>query len=225
MSTYLRNASSGTMLNGAGIGQSQTGLYRTFFKRLFDVCIVLLILPIVVPIVVFLAALVCRDGGPAFYRQERIGLNGTSYKIWKLRTMVQDADSRLEEYLARNTIAATEWQHTQKLKHDPRITSCGKFLRKCSLDELPQIWNVLTGEMSLVGPRPMMPEQQKIYPGKAYYTERPGITGSWQVSQRNASTFADRARFDNDYVANISFWKDLRLLFATVGVVLRGTGY
>jgi lipopolysaccharide/colanic/teichoic acid biosynthesis glycosyltransferase len=203
----------------------KVGFYRLGFKRLFDICAVLLAAPIIIPLIAILALMVARDGGRAFYTQKRVGRNGAIYTIWKLRSMVTDADQKLDAYLAGNAEAAAEWQATQKLKRDPRITQIGLILRKCSLDELPQLWNVLTGEMSLVGPRPMMPEQQDMYPGLAYYTQRPGITGSWQVSQRNETTFADRARFDTDYIANMSFTNDMKLMVATVGVVVKGTGY
>lgn len=118
-----------------------------------------------------------------------------------------------------------EWESTQKLKHDPRITRFGRFLRKSSLDELPQLWNVLKGDMSLVGPRPMLPEQRGLYPGLAYYELRPGLTGTWQVSERNESTFSKRAEFDRGYFESLSFLGDLNVLARTVSVVLRGTGY
>lgn len=199
--------------------------YKNWFKRVFDVTAIVLCLPVIVPVIVLLALLVARDGGQAFYRQQRVGRNGQIYTIWKLRTMVENADQLLAAYLADNPQAAAEWKSTQKLKDDPRITRSGRILRKCSLDELPQLWNVLVGDMSLVGPRPMMPEQQNLYPGLAYYTQRPGITGTWQVSKRNETTFADRARFDTAYIADMSFMNDLRILLATVRVVVRGTGY
>ena len=201
------------------------GPYELGLKRLFDVFCVLASLPFVAPLIAVLALIVASDGSPAFYRQDRVGRNGRIYRIWKLRTMVADADMMLQEHLARNPEAAAEWELTQKLKRDPRITKIGLLLRKSSIDELPQLWNVLIGDMSLVGPRPMMPEQQDMYPGLAYYAHRPGITGSWQVSKRNESTFAERARFDTDYIANMSFANDLKLLSATVRVVIRGTGY
>ncbi|WP_342069644.1 sugar transferase [Yoonia algicola] len=192
---------------------------------MFDFLCVIASAPFVVPLIGILALLVARDGGPAFYRQDRVGQNGRIYKIWKLRTMVVDADTKLQHYLSENPEAAAEWALTQKLKRDPRITKIGAFLRKCSIDELPQLWNVLIGDMSLVGPRPMLPEQQTMYVGLAYYSQRPGITGSWQVSERNECTFADRARFDTAYIADMSFANDLKLLLATVRVVVRGTGY
>ncbi|MEM6421078.1 MAG: sugar transferase, partial [Pseudomonadota bacterium] len=160
-----------------------------------------------------------------FYRQARLGRHGRVFRIWKLRTMVVDADARLEAYLARNPAARAEWDATQKLKHDPRITIVGRFLRKTSLDELPQLINVLTGQMSLVGPRPMMVNQRHLYDGDSYYHLRPGLTGLWQVSGRNDCRFVDRVRYDNTYAARISFLTDLGVMLRTVGVVLRGTGY
>jgi lipopolysaccharide/colanic/teichoic acid biosynthesis glycosyltransferase len=145
--------------------------------------------------------------------------------MWKLRSMVKGADARLEAHLAADPTARREWERTQKLKSDPRITSFGCFLRKSSMDELPQLWNVLKGDMSLVGPRPMMLDQTHLYPGEAYYALRPGITGLWQVSERNASTFAERAHYDGQYEQNVTLAADLRILAATFRVVLRGTGY
>jgi lipopolysaccharide/colanic/teichoic acid biosynthesis glycosyltransferase len=201
------------------------GLYRRHLKRSLDVLLVLAALPVVLPVVLLLALLVRRDGGPAFYTQPRIGRGGRTYRIWKLRTMVPDADARLASHLAADDAAQTEWDSTQKLKCDPRITRMGRLLRKSSLDELPQLWNVLKGDMSLVGPRPMMVNQQHLYPGHAYYRLRPGITGPWQVSARNDSSFADRARYDTAYDRDLSFMTDLRLILATVTVVLRGTGH
>jgi exopolysaccharide production protein ExoY len=199
--------------------------YRSFFKRLLDSFIVLISAPFTLPIVGLLALLVAIEGGSPFYHQVRIGRKGRPYKMWKLRTMVIGADEKLEAYLAQNASAKLEWESTQKLKSDPRITRFGRMLRKTSLDELPQLWNVLKGDMSLVGPRPMMPFQQELYPGSAYYKLRPGITGPWQVTDRNTSTFAERARFDAGYDQNLSLKTDLRLLRATVRVVVKGTGY
>ncbi len=139
--------------------------------------------------------------------------------------MVPNAEERLESHLAASPQTREEWDSTQKLKNDPRITSTGKFLRKSSLDELPQLWNVLTGDMSLVGPRPMMENQESLYPGTAYYALRPGVTGSWQVSDRNETTFAGRAKFDTEYYYSLSLATDLKILARTVNVVLRATGH
>ena len=193
--------------------------------RVLDVVLCLMMAPFVGLIVLVLALLVALDGGKPFYSHQRVGRNGRLYRMWKLRSMVPDADARLAACLDACPASRAEWHRTQKLKNDPRITRLGQVLRRASLDELPQLWNVLRGDMSLVGPRPMMPEQQALYPGQAYYALRPGITGLWQVSQRNASSFADRAVYDARYHAQVSLGMDLRLLLATVRVVLRGTGY
>ena len=200
------------------------GLYRNLFKRAFDVMAVSLALPVVAPVILGLALLVRKDGGPAFYTQLRVGKDGRHFRMWKLRSMVADADARMNTYLDGNPDARREWDRTQKLRRDPRVTAFGNFLRRSSLDELPQLWNVLTGDMSLVGPRPMMLNQQALYPGEAYYALRPGITGHWQTSGRNATAFEARAEYDTAYDVDLSLAADLRILGRTVGVVLRGTG-
>jgi lipopolysaccharide/colanic/teichoic acid biosynthesis glycosyltransferase len=200
------------------------GLYRNLAKRLLDIVLVLVLAPVVLPVVLLLACGVAIDGGQPFYLQDRIGRGGRSYRMWKLRTMVRDADRKLAAHLDAHPAARAEWDVNQKLAADPRITGFGNLLRRTSLDELPQLWNVLVGDMSLVGPRPMMVDQAPLYPGRAYYALRPGITGPWQVSARNTATFADRAHFDDGYDRNLSLVTDLRILLATVRVVLRGTG-
>ncbi|MBL9051536.1 MAG: sugar transferase [Tabrizicola sp.] len=193
-------------------------------KRWLDVTCVVLALPIILPVLLVLIAVLKAGGHSPFFVQDRVGRGGRTFKLWKLRTMVPNAEARLAEYLAKNDAARLEWEAYQKLSSDPRITAFGQFLRKSSLDELPQLWNVLVGDMSLVGPRPMLPEQQPMYPGTAYYAVRPGLTGTWQISDRNMSTFAQRADFDADYERNLSFVTDFKILLATVGVVLRATG-
>ena len=208
----------------ASFGIPQRSVYRLVFKRFFDAALVLITAPIVVPVVLLLALLVARDGNNPFYKQSRIGKNGRVFTMWKLRTMVHGADELLKNHLEENQEAMEEWEQKQKLKDDPRITSFGLLLRKTSLDELPQLWNVLIGDMSIVGPRPMMPEQRDLYPGRAYYALRPGVTGYWQISDRNKSTFAARAKFDNRYYEDVSFSTDASIVLSTVGVVLRGTG-
>lgn len=199
--------------------------YRNFVKRLFDVTVILVSAPLTVPLIALLAVIVAISNGRPFYRQCRVGRGGKIYTMWKLRSMIHGADVALASHLAVDADARAEWELTQKLKNDPRITRFGRILRKSSLDELPQLWNVFIGDMSLVGPRPMMPSQRSLYPGQAYYRLRPGITGMWQVSARNESTFADRAGFDATYDQTISLATDLSLLKATVWVVLRGTGH
>lgn len=202
----------------------RSAVYRNGLKRALDVFLVLAAAPIWLPVVLLGAALTALDGHSPFYFQKRVGQGGRSFWLWKLRTMVPDADAKLDAYLAQNPEARAEWDANQKLKHDPRITWVGRFLRKTSLDELPQLVNVLKGDMSLVGPRPMMLCQRDLYHGNAYYNMRPGLTGPWQVSERHESLFADRVRYDNDYAATMSLATDVRVLARTVGVVLRGTG-
>ena len=201
------------------------GVYRNAMKRLIDVLVVCASSVVVVPAIAVMAFLVSREGHSPFYFGQRVGRNGRIFWMVKLRTMVPNAERFLEAYLAENPEARAEWEATQKLKCDPRITRFGRFLRRTSLDELPQLWNVLKGDMSLVGPRPMMPEQRILYHGTAYYALRPGITGSWQVSVRNDSEFSERARFDREYDFRLSLIEDIRLLAKTFLVVVRATGY
>lgn len=171
------------------------------------------------------ALLLWIEGGGPFYRQARLGRDGKVFFMLKLRSMVRNADAKLETLLESDPVLRAEWDTTQKLRYDPRVTRIGAFLRRTSLDELPQLWNVLTGEMSLVGPRPMMPDQLALYGDPSdYFAMRPGITGPWQVSTRNASSFAYRKTIDTTYRNTVSLVSDLGLLFRTVGVVLRGTG-
>lgn len=201
------------------------GFYRRFGKRGFDILFTVLIAPAVLTLVGVIALVMKVMGHSPFYTQERIGRNGRLFRIYKIRTMVPNADAVLEDYLQKDPDARREWDATQKLKRDPRITSIGAFCRKSSLDELPQFWNVFKGDMSLIGPRPMMVEQRALYPGTDYYALRPGITGKWQVSDRNESTFAARADYDAEYNRTLSFRTDLSIMLRTVNVVLRCTGY
>ena len=206
------------------LSEAREGAYRQYFKRLLDVMIVLLAALPAAVLVGVMAAFVALDGHNPFYRQPRIGRNGRIFSMWKLRTMVPGADTVLEAYLAGSPAARAEWEHHQKLRHDPRITRIGRFLRRTSLDELPQLWNVARGEMSIVGPRPIMQNQTGLYPGVEYYQLLPGITGFWQTSERNATSFHERAHFDRAYYHRLSFVTDLRIILRTFGVVLRATG-
>jgi len=199
--------------------------YRYGAKRGLDILLIILSLPVSLPLVLGMMALVVLDGGAPLYRQKRLGRGGRVFHLVKIRTMVRSADTLLEYHLRKHPEARREWDETQKLKSDPRITRVGRLLRKCSLDELPQLWNVLIGDMSLVGPRPMMVDQKNLYPGTAYFDLRPGITGPWQISDRNDSSFAARAGFDSRYLATLSLSRDVAILFRTVMVVVRGTGY
>jgi lipopolysaccharide/colanic/teichoic acid biosynthesis glycosyltransferase len=198
--------------------------YRSWAKRGFDLLLVVLAAPFVVPLIALLALAVALEGGQPFYSQMRVGRNGRHFRMWKLRSMVVDADARMAQHLAADPEARREWDETQKLRHDPRVTLVGRLLRKTSMDELPQLWNVFVGEMSLVGPRPMMPCQQALYPATAYYRLRPGITGSWQTAGRNRTSFAARADYDTAYDRDLSLVTDAAILARTVGVVVRGTG-
>jgi lipopolysaccharide/colanic/teichoic acid biosynthesis glycosyltransferase len=193
-------------------------------KRGFDIIVGVCVGLAILPLMLLLVAIVRGDGGPALYAQPRLGRDGRVFTLWKIRTMVCNADQALADYLATHSEARQEWDRTQKLRLDPRVTPIGRILRKYSLDELPQVWNVLAGDMSLVGPRPMFPEQRVLYPGTPYCNLRPGITGLWQVSERNACAFADRAKFDRMYSEAFSLRTDLVIMLRTVSVVLRGTG-
>lgn len=203
------------------------GFYRDAGKRVFDVLFVLTILPFLLPLIGLLALFVRRDGGPAFYLHKRVGRYGRRFTCFKLRTMVPDGDRRLEMLLAANPDMRAIWNRRQKLDDDPRVTKLGAFLRRSSLDELPQFLNVLIGDMSIVGPRPFLPEQETRYRaggGGAYYANRPGITGPWQVGSRDRSSFEARVRFDEAYCRKIGLFSDLRTIISTLGVVWSGTG-
>jgi len=197
-------------------------------KRVFDVALALQILPVVAPILALLWVLTRLDGGPGFFGQERVGKDGRRFTCWKLRTMVVDAELVLAELCASDPKVAEEWHVNQKLAKDPRITGVGRFLRKSSLDELPQILNILWGDMSFVGPRPFTVGQEHLYVaagGTGYFQLRPGVTGPWQIEGRGATRFVDRVRFDEDYYSKASLGCDLRLIGRTFGVVLKGTGH
>ncbi len=200
--------------------------YRNMGKRILDVTCVLASAPFTLPVIGLCSLALWAEGGGPFYRQPRLGRDGKEFSILKLRTMVRDADKVLEDYLASDPAMRAEWDSLQKLKADPRVTRVGAFLRASSLDELPQLWNVLKGDMSIVGPRPMMPEQEDMYGDmRAYNALRPGITGLWQVSARNGNTFRYRNDVDAAYERSLSFGKDLQIMLKTIGVVLRRTGY
>lgn len=203
-------------------------VYRGFVKRVLDIVLVLLISPVALPFVFTVWLVMWLGGGPGFYCQLRVGRGGQVFKCWKIRTMQLDAERILQDYINSDPLIAREWGRSQKLKNDPRITAIGHFLRKTSIDELPQLWNVLIGDMSLVGPRPFTPNQKALYdgqnPGRAYYRLRPGISGLWQVKSRNLGAFRMRIAFDETYARDVTFLNDLRILARTVLVVLRATG-
>jgi len=203
------------------------GAYRLFGKRLLDLGMLFLMLPIVLPVIVLVTLALLISGQTPFYTQKRLGRDGRVFRIWKFQTMYPDADRMLEIILGSDPARKAEWQATQKLKTDPRITWVGHFLRKTSIDELPQLWNVLIGNMSLLGPRPMMPNQKHLYGPTfpVYASLRPGISGMWQVSERNETHFQRRAELDIRYASELSLKTDLNLVLQTLRTVLRSTGY
>ncbi len=166
------------------------------------------------------------SGGPAIYMQPRYGMNGKVFPFYKFRSMVPDADAVLAQHLRENEGARREWDKFQKLEHDPRITRFGVFLRKYSIDEFPQFWNVLKGDMSMVGPRPCMFAQQDLYGTywDSYCSVRPGITGLWQISGRNEVSYRRRAAMDAEYVATLSIHGDIVILLKTFSVVAGARG-
>lgn len=204
---------------------TKRSVYRAGGKRIFDIVLILLSAPLSLTVTLLCALALWIEGGNPFYVQQRLGRDGKSFRILKLRTMTRDADRVLEAYLAEDPKMRQEWDTLQKLRDDPRVTRVGKLLRSTSLDELPQLFNVLKGDMSIVGPRPMMPEQAALYGDPSHYNAlRPGITGAWQISTRNNNVFSYRNEVDAGYDRNLSFMGDIVILFKTVGVVLRRTG-
>lgn len=201
-------------------------LYRAIGKRVFDLVLGVILLPILMPVIAILWALVRLDGGPGFFGHHRVGQSGQGFRCWKIRTMAPDAETRLQELLARDPIAAAEWARDHKLTHDPRITRIGAFLRRTSLDELPQLWNVLRGQMSFVGPRPVTRDELRRYGAAAasYLSLRPGVTGMWQVSGRNEVSYAQRVAMDADYARRYGLWLDCAMILRTGGAVLLRTG-
>ena len=193
-------------------------------KRLIDIVLSAAALIVLITLYLLLAVLIKIDSpGHVFFRQIRLGIGGKNFGMWKFRTMHTDAENMLQTLLKENPSAKAEWDEYQKLKNDPRITGVGKYLRRLSLDEIPQFWNVLIGEMSIVGPRPYFPEQREAYGAgyASYIRVRPGITGLWQVSGRSKTTFASRVIIDEEYIRNWSIWFDLYILAKTPWVVLR----
>jgi undecaprenyl-phosphate galactose phosphotransferase len=195
-------------------------------KRAMDVTGAALLLTILSPLLLTIALLVLRDGGQMLFGHRRIGAQGRQFRCWKFRTMVPNAEAVLRDLLRRDPEAKREWEKDFKLRNDPRITPIGRFLRSTSLDELPQLINVLMGEMSLVGPRPIVNDEIARY-GAAFhdYTRcRPGITGVWQVSGRNDTGYRRRVHLDQHYARHYSFGGDIAILLRTPVAVLRRSG-
>jgi Undecaprenyl-phosphate galactose phosphotransferase WbaP len=194
---------------------------------MFDVLFALLLGLIALPFGLLIAAAIRLESrGPALFAHTRIGKRSRRFRLWKFRSMVSNADEVLQTYLDQHPGYALEWRLAHKLRNDPRVTRVGRFLRKTSLDELPQLWNVLRGEMSLVGPRPIVEEEIAKYgPSVALYSQvLPGLTGLWQVSGRNDTTYRERVELDGRYIRAWTAALDLHVLMKTVRVVLRGHG-
>jgi len=203
-------------------------LYRAAGKRALDVLLGGALFIALLPLMVAVAlGILITSGWPPLYGSRRAGRNGEPITVWKFRTMVRDADRTLQQWLAARPELAVEFVETFKLSDDPRVTRLGRFLRKSSLDELPQLWNVLRGEMSLVGPRPVtQAELDAKYGvlGEQAFAVRPGLTGLWQVNGRSSTTYAARVRYDCEYAAQASLLLDLKILLQTVPAVLLAKG-
>lgn len=195
-------------------------------KRAFDIVGSLSIIIVLSPVLLYISQKVKKDGGSAIYGHERVGKGGKPFKCLKFRSMVVNSKEVLERLLENDPKAKAEWDATFKLKDDPRITKIGQFLRRTSLDELPQLFNVLKGEMSLVGPRPIITAELERYNDEVdyYLLIKPGMTGLWQVSGRSDVDYDTRVYLDAWYVKNWSMWNDIAILFKTIGVVLKKDG-
>lgn len=221
----LENAA-GSKANTVGAGTAKY-LPGGSLKRVLDIAIALTGLAILWPLMLMVAlAIRFTDPGPAIFGHERIGFNGRRFKCLKFRSMITNSETALRELLARDPNAAAEWAETQKLRNDPRVTRLGKMLRETSLDELPQLWNVLKGEMSIVGPRPIVSAEVRRYGNdfKAYAATKPGITGLWQVTGRSDCSYEERVSLDVDYVRNWSILRDVWIIAKTVVVVFGRKG-
>ena len=195
-------------------------------KRVFDTFSACILLVLLSPLMLLIALMIRRDGGPALFAHPRIGKRGRAFNCYKFRTMVVDAEQRLEQLLQQSPDLRAQWDNERKLRDDPRVSRLGAFLRKSSLDELPQLINVLRGEMSLVGPRPVVRSELHLYGDQVgyYLMVRPGMTGLWQVSGRSDLNYDARVYLDAWYVKNWSLWHDQIILFKTIDVVFRRAG-
>ena len=196
-------------------------------KRFIDIFLCIAASPVLIPVTAVIAVLVkLTSRGPVFYGHKRVGRNGKEFKCWKFRSMGINAQERLKEILATDPVRAAEWEKDRKFTDDPRVTKFGKFLRKTSLDELPQIWNIFAGEMSFVGPRPVtQPELSKYGKYSDYILSvKPGLSGMWQISGRSDTGYEERINLDTYYIQNWSIWLDIWIIIKTVWVVIKGKG-
>ena len=200
--------------------------YRVI-KRVLDLALVAVASPVLLPMLMVLAVIVrATSPGPVFFSHRRIGKNGTFFSMWKFRTMCVNSSEVLEHYLAAHPDARTEWKLTHKLQEDPRVTRIGRVMRRWSLDELPQVWNVITGRMSLVGPRPIVAAEVEKYGScfRCYTSVKPGVTGLWQVSGRSTLSYAERVKLDCTYSRRWSLLHDIKILFLTLRSVANQEG-
>jgi lipopolysaccharide/colanic/teichoic acid biosynthesis glycosyltransferase len=216
-------ALSGPYSEAASVTQTRARAAKRAFDLAFGTALALASFPAAILIAL---AVVIQSGGPVFYSQQRVGRGGRSISVWKFRTMVVEADAVLQQYLDRDPALAAEWRQNRKLRRDPRVTGIGRLLRKTSLDELPQLWNVIRGDMSLVGPRPVVADELGRYGANSslYLAVKPGLTGLWQTSGRNNTTYDHRVKLDSEYVRTWSIAKDLQIVLNTIPAVVRGAG-
>ena len=219
------NASGRTKVSRRRLENTVTPV-RQATKRLFDVIVAASLLVAILFVIAVISVLVAMDGGPVFYSHPRLGKNGRAFGCLKFRTMIIGADECLQEYLAYHPEASREWHASRKLVFDPRTTPIGRVLRKTSLDEIPQLLNVLKGDMSLVGPRPVVEDELVNYGAAAgaYKSVRPGLTGPWQIGGRSRVSYEHRVQLDVEYVRRQSFVGDLRILLRTPAAVLSRKG-
>lgn len=195
-------------------------------KRLFDLIIAASMIVVLLPLLLIAVLIIGLDGKNPIFSHIRVGKNGGTFRCYKFRTMLPNADALLQQLLSTSPSAKAEWEKEHKLKQDPRITRFGAILRRTSFDEIPQLWNVIVGDMSLVGPRPITEQEMHKYGGEIvhYLSVKPGITGLWQVSGRNETSYPQRVALDTYYVTHWSFFLDLIILFKTISVVIVGKG-
>lgn len=207
-----------------------TTAYVGWGKRLFDIVFAAMALALMFPVILVVWCIISLDGGNGFYGHERVGKGRRIFTCWKLRSMVVNSDLALIKLCESNDEIAAEWDRNQKLMIDPRVTRIGKFIRKTRIDELPQLWNVLIGDMSVVGPRPFMSGQMRMYVdagGAAYFDVRPGVTGLWQIAAKNDDemAFVARVTYDSAYAGSINLWSDLGIILKTIKTVLKMNGH
>jgi exopolysaccharide production protein ExoY len=227
--SHLLTSAAGTANKSANVALGRDGAMAPqplggLAKRTLDIAIAVVVIILLSPLIILSMALIrLTMGGPVIFGHSRIGFGGRSFRCYKLRTMVANAEEKLAWHLANDPQAAREWSESRKLMNDPRVTLLGHMLRKSSLDELPQLFNVLRGDMSCVGPRPIVADELQRYSSQSaeYLKARPGLTGMWQISGRNRLDYADRVALDCHYIRNWSIWIDLMILCKTTFAIMK----